>query len=135
MKNDRKRRITQARIDDDKRRTDVKNARHAIYTLNRPVDSDLVESYIKEKSYIPTKVCTSTSMISMLTECFLQNAFSERLGNFPGFNMFDLFVVDFMHEVELGVWRSLFIHLIRILRAVNPALVHELDLRYVYTNI
>lgn len=45
--------------------------------------------------------------------------------------MFDLFVVDFLHEVEIGVWKSLFIHLIRILQEVNPALIHELDRRCV----
>lgn len=40
-----------------------------------------------------------------------------------------MFVVDLMHEVELGVWRSLFIHLLRILQAKNPAGIHELDQR------
>lgn len=43
--------------------------------------------------------------------------------------MFKMFVVDQLHEFELGVWRALFIHLLRILQAVDPALVHELDLR------
>lgn len=47
--------------------------------------------------------------------------------------MFDMFVVDFLHEVELGVWKSLFIHLMRILQEVNPTLIHELDRRYVGT--
>lgn len=47
--------------------------------------------------------------------------------------MFDIFVVDFLHEVELGVWKSLFIHLMRILQEVNPTLIHELDRRYVGT--
>lgn len=69
----------------------------------------------------------------MVTECVqhLQNAFSECLHAFPDFNVFDLFVVDFMHELELGVWKSLFIHLIRILHEANPALIHELDRRSV----
>lgn len=37
-----------------------------------------------------------------------------------------------MHEFELGVWKALFIHLLRILAAKNPALLHELDQRYAY---
>lgn len=61
----------------------------------------------------------------------LQNAFSSRLGSVPGFNMFNMFVVDFMHEVELGAWKSLFIHLIRILQAVSPTRIAELDRRLV----
>jgi hypothetical protein len=43
-----------------------------------------------------------------------------------------MLVVDFMHEVELGVWKALFTHLIRILYAVAPSgtLVGVLDERY-----
>ena len=43
-----------------------------------------------------------------------------------------MLVVDFMHEVELGVWKVLFTHLIRILYAVDSSgsLVAELDLRF-----
>lgn len=42
-----------------------------------------------------------------------------------------MLVVDFMHEVELGVWKALFVHLIRILYAAAPSgrLVAELDKR------
>jgi hypothetical protein len=34
-----------------------------------------------------------------------------------------------MHEFELGVWKALFIHLLRILNAADKALVDELDRR------
>jgi hypothetical protein len=40
-----------------------------------------------------------------------------------------MFVVDLMHDVELGDWRALFIHLLRILEVVNDKLVMELDRR------
>lgn len=44
-----------------------------------------------------------------------------------------MLVVDLMHEFELGVWKALFTHLIRILYAAAPdgSLVAELDQRYV----
>lgn len=42
-----------------------------------------------------------------------------------------MLVVDLMHEFELGVWRALFTHLLRMLNAQDKALVHELDRRYV----
>jgi beta-lactamase regulating signal transducer with metallopeptidase domain len=45
-----------------------------------------------------------------------------------------MLVVDLMHEFELGVWKNLFIHLLRILHACNPALVIELDRRCVVDN-
>ena len=40
-----------------------------------------------------------------------------------------MLVVDLMHEFELGVWKALFIHLVRILDAADPALVNEMDSR------
>jgi hypothetical protein len=60
----------------------------------------------------------------------MQNAFSKRLSHL-GFNLFSMFVVDLLHEFELGVWRALFIHLLRILYAADKDMVHELDRRYV----
>jgi len=41
--------------------------------------------------------------------------------------MFDLLVVDLMHEVELGVWKAVFIHLLHLLDCENKTLKHELD--------
>jgi hypothetical protein len=35
-----------------------------------------------------------------------------------------------MHEFEQGVWKNLFTHLVRILHALDPALVIEMDKRY-----
>jgi hypothetical protein len=32
-----------------------------------------------------------------------------------------------MHEMELGIWKALFLHLLRILQAANQNLLHELD--------
>ncbi len=39
--------------------------------------------------------------------------------------------VDLLHEFELGVWKAIFIHLIRVLYAAasHGSLVAELDLR------
>ena len=58
-----------------------------------------------------------------------QNAFSTRLSHLD-FNFFSMFHVDLMHEVELGIWRSLFIHLLRILECIVGA-TDELDRRLV----
>lgn len=42
-----------------------------------------------------------------------------------------MLVVDLLHEFELGVWKALFTHLIRILYAAarDGSLVDELNLR------
>ena len=42
-----------------------------------------------------------------------------------------MLVVDLLHEFELGVWKALFTHLIRVLYATasNGSIVAELDLQ------
>lgn len=56
----------------------------------------------------------------------------ERLG--VDFNPSKMLVVDLLHEFELGVWKTLFTHLIRLLHAASGGSdkqVVELDRRYV----
>jgi hypothetical protein len=36
---------------------------------------------------------------------------------------------DLMHEVEIGVWKALLIHLLRMLQSVDDQLLVELDRR------
>lgn len=56
--------------------------------------------------------------------------FSDALGPF-GLNIFIALVVDLLHKVELGVWRMLLIHLLRILTSLDKDLIHKLDRRLV----
>jgi hypothetical protein len=42
-----------------------------------------------------------------------------------------MLLVDLLHEFVLGVWKALFIHLLRMLNAHDKSLVNELDRRYV----
>ena len=48
-------------------------------------------------------------------------------------------MVDLLHEAELGVWKRLFIHLIRLLdaftRPSGPTLAAELDFRWEFYNL
>ena len=66
---------------------------------------------------------------ALLTKVFLQNAFSDKLSPL-GFNHFQMFVVDLMHEFELGVWKSLFIHLLHMLDAFDYHFLNKLDCWY-----
>jgi len=38
-----------------------------------------------------------------------------------------MLVVDLLHEFELGVWKVIFTHLLRLLNAAKQGMVHELD--------
>ncbi|KAG6819019.1 hypothetical protein H0H93_016314, partial [Arthromyces matolae] len=59
----------------------------------------------------------------------IENAFSQLLLPHDR-NYFSLFTRDLMHEIELGVWRSLFLHLLRILHTYGREAVATLDYRY-----
>ncbi|KAG6808669.1 hypothetical protein H0H92_003308 [Tricholoma furcatifolium] len=59
----------------------------------------------------------------------IRNAFSNFL--LPhSVNFYDLFVVDVLHEIELGVFKSIFTHLIRILYTMGSRGVADLDRRF-----
>ena len=58
----------------------------------------------------------------------LQSAFISALSEFR-LNFFSLFVVDLMHEFELGVWKNALIHLIRILYTQGKDVIAEFDRR------
>ncbi|KAF8599346.1 hypothetical protein BDV93DRAFT_449512, partial [Ceratobasidium sp. AG-I] len=92
-------RTVKRRIDNEKRRGKVRRARDLIYKLGLAVKTDGVEEILKGESYVPTL-----------------NAFSCRLGA-TKFDIFAALVVDQLHEIELGVWKSLFRHLVRILHS------------------
>ena len=47
-----------------------------------------------------------------------------------GVNHWQLFAPDIMHEFDLGVWKSLFTHLLRILEAEGGNGLQKLDERY-----
>ncbi|KAF8164086.1 hypothetical protein BJ912DRAFT_864221 [Pholiota molesta] len=92
----------------------VINARKFIYKHAKPINGVNVENILKEFSCVPTI-----------------NAFVERLG--VDFNPSKMLVVDLLHEFELGVWKTLFTHLIRLLYAAgqgSDTLVVDLDKRY-----
>ena len=42
-----------------------------------------------------------------------------------------MLVVDLLHEFELGVWKVIFTHSLRLLDAAKQGRVHELDRRSV----
>ncbi|EIW75729.1 hypothetical protein CONPUDRAFT_30363, partial [Coniophora puteana RWD-64-598 SS2] len=85
------------REDSEHRQGLVEQARNRIFKKGYSVNSTRVKSLLEEGSFTPTT-----------------NAFSEFL--LPrGVNFFSLFAVDLLHEFELGVWKTVFTHLIRIL--------------------
>jgi hypothetical protein len=48
-----------------------------------------------------------------------------------GLDHYRMLAIDFMHEFELGVWRSVIQHTIRILFVQGEEVVREFDRRWV----
>jgi hypothetical protein len=123
-------RETMARVDNDQRRYSVNAARRVIYEKNFLVNSSGVENILRETSLVPTAV--SCVQLFNSERIFIvkiqQNAFSDRLFS-VGFNFFSMLLPDVMHEVEIGGWKALFIHLLRILQSIDQRLLVELDRR------
>ncbi|GBE78097.1 hypothetical protein SCP_0109790 [Sparassis crispa] len=112
MKRDDARRVKEERINDSSFRNKISIARKAVYELGKTIKSTVVEALLAAYSFVPTS-----------------NAFSEKLSPL-GFNLFGMLVVDLMHEFELGVWKAVFTHLIRILVAVGGDAVAKFNYRY-----
>ena len=78
---------------------------------------------------MPTKVFVSILPRLRISMLSAQNAFSVVLSAF-GFDFHKMLTVDLLHEVELGVWKAMLIHLIRMLHACGQEAVNEFDKRY-----
>ncbi|KIK34857.1 hypothetical protein CY34DRAFT_17433 [Suillus luteus UH-Slu-Lm8-n1] len=90
--------------------TNVIKAREFIYTSGNTVDGAKVDHTLGEGSW---------------------NQFVQKLAPL-GLDPFRMLVVDFMHKCELGTWKGLFTHLIRLLYALprGSELVAALDSRF-----
>ncbi|KZT31281.1 hypothetical protein SISSUDRAFT_995334 [Sistotremastrum suecicum HHB10207 ss-3] len=94
-------------------RSRISQSRTAIYSQGKGLTSKAVDDLLKEFSEVPTT-----------------NAFLERLGP-QGLNVFKMLVVDLLHEFEIGEWKTLLAHLLRILTSISETKVSVLDDRWV----
>lgn len=111
----------------------VVKAREAIYSMGSTVDGARVEDALGEGSWVPILVCAICSVLVMLSsDQRSQNQFVKKLGPL-GLDPFRMLVIDIMHECELGTWKALFTHLVRLLYALpgGTQLVATLDARCV----
>ncbi|TFY58685.1 hypothetical protein EVJ58_g6273 [Rhodofomes roseus] len=125
---DMRRREQDRRLDDEQRQKLVTEARRLIYEQGSSIKSTAVEALLKLTSLVPTEV----KQVYIETRKILivaQNAFSEILAPILE-NYHEIFVPDSLHEWDLGVWRQILIHLLRLLSSLGARQVHELDARF-----
>ncbi|THH19110.1 hypothetical protein EW146_g1980 [Bondarzewia mesenterica] len=111
MKLDQKRREN-GRVDDSARQGKIKMARQWIFEKGYAVASKAVERLLGPMSLVPTR-----------------NAFSTHFSKF-NFNFYSMFMPDLLHEFELGVWKAILTHLLRILYAAGGDSIQKLNQRF-----
>ncbi|KAJ3981308.1 hypothetical protein F5890DRAFT_1417947 [Lentinula detonsa] len=111
MKRDMKNRIKKLRRDGLQLRARVDKARKLIFEKGFGVESTAVKNLLDSESLTPVK-----------------NAFSLTLQE-HNFNIFRLIPVDELHEFQLGKWRDVFVHLLRILQDLKDDSLTILDER------
>jgi hypothetical protein len=113
--------------------TNIVQAQEFIYKSRNTVDGLKVKHTLGDGSWVPTIVSASSSSQFFLSAqtCYSQNQFVKKLGPL-GLDTFQMLVVDFMHECELGTWKAPLTHLIRLIYALpsGSQLVVTLDKRY-----
>ncbi|KZO91740.1 hypothetical protein CALVIDRAFT_547161 [Calocera viscosa TUFC12733] len=111
MPRDRQFRTQHVRVDTHGRRFDIAQARVNILQGGFVVGTSRNDSLLKIHSWVET-----------------ENAFSV-LADF-GFNIFSTLAVDLMHEFELGVWKRMLMHLLRILHSCSEEHVTRFNHRF-----
>lgn len=122
------RRTQEPRQDNEAMHSWIARVREWIFKLGMSPDSAFIKKTpIGHASANPTRVspptaCPDRMLILVPKQC----AFSIRFAEF-GQSAYELFVPDLLHEFELGVWKSTFTHLVRILIAAGRNAVQILD--------
>jgi hypothetical protein len=124
-------RRTFRRFDDEAHRVLVERARRKIYEQGYAVKSKHVEQLLQPTSLVPTKVGFkyNNSRNDNSHFFFPQHAFSK-LSGATSFDIFSTLAVDLLHEVELGVWKALLTHLIRMLYSIGAESIPKMNERY-----
>ncbi|THH07280.1 hypothetical protein EW146_g9368 [Bondarzewia mesenterica] len=104
--------VKKDQIDDSARQGKIKMARQWIFEKGYAIASKAVERLLGPTSLVPTR-----------------NAFSTRFSKF-NFNFYSMFMPDLLHKFELGVWKAILTHLLRILYAAGGDSIQKLNQRF-----
>ena len=133
-KTDMRNRVKLERIDTEARCYDIEVVRKMLFEKGINISSVYIDRVLSPTSAVPTRVrvhyyCTRQEILISLKNAFSQ--FANRLGKYK-FNFYQLIVPDLLHEFELGIWKAVFTHLIRILYAYGYDTIHHLNSRFVF---
>lgn len=105
----------------------ILKCRDLIYNEGYSVNNRAVEALLQSQSLVPTDVGSHSPQKIVYDVILLQNAFAPLLN--VGFDIKEILCVDILHEFELGVWKAVLVHLIRMLHAIGSVSVSEMNER------
>lgn len=109
----------------------IERTRAWMFQKGIALNSKTISRLLNPKSLVTTRVRQFVRLV--IFECLsfiFQSAFSDRLASFR-FNHYAMLVPDLMHEFELGVWKAIFTHLLRILYAEGHDRIQTFNKWYV----
>ncbi|KAG8942397.1 hypothetical protein FRC04_003762 [Tulasnella sp. 424] len=110
---DERTRSNKARVDSAERVAKVSSAQKIIYEKGYAPGNEHSDYFLKPESLVAT-----------------HNAFSQAFLEEFNMNYFSMLVVDLMHEFELGVWKAVLVHLVRMLHTLGRDAVNEFNCRF-----
>ncbi|KAK7461457.1 hypothetical protein VKT23_008634 [Stygiomarasmius scandens] len=104
--------LTDKRVDTAERQGRVFAVRKLVFEKGYSIRNKRMLEVLKKGSYVPTLSFLSAFLLPL------------------GINMYDIFPIDVLHDIELGKWRDVFTHLCRILQSIDKTQLAELNKRY-----
>ncbi|KZT36764.1 hypothetical protein SISSUDRAFT_988644 [Sistotremastrum suecicum HHB10207 ss-3] len=101
-KRDQRMRLQRRRKDNSWRRVMIESVRRNLYIFGKAIAGQFVNKRLDEFSMTPN-----------------ENALSQRLQEF-GLDYHEILPVDLLHEIEIGEWKRLLLHFIRMLYSREP---------------
>jgi len=99
-----------------------------IYKCGYVVTGNAADAILGNKCVVPTHVSPLFFFPVTSQQEASKNAFAGKLSKF-GLDHYGMFVVDLLHEFELGVWKATFSHLLWMLYAAGRDLLQVVNKR------
>jgi hypothetical protein len=113
-------RVMLARVDVAGVAEDIEAARDLIFKRGYAVNYSSKENVLKGRSLVPTRVRVCSLLLAAgYLIAGNQNVFAPL--HSWGVNYYRMLMTDVLHEFKLGLWKMIFIHLIRLLLALGMA--------------
>ncbi|KIO07303.1 hypothetical protein M404DRAFT_136171 [Pisolithus tinctorius Marx 270] len=91
--------------------------------------SDASRRFTKIRQYFSDRILAARNAIYRLGCPIKGNSFADILGPL-GLDVYSIVTVDLLHEFELGIFKSVFRHLLRLLYVIHPDTVIQLNEQY-----